>query len=225
MFYAKCACVLACCDCFFLCRAFNDIQFLMVCFDLGPNKPFFLRLTTSYMVINWSQSSGAFHLAKIFGSTYWNANETCESVGNFPKQADDHRRYSTGQTIQQNEEMVLRQQTINSLSFALSSTRRFLYARTNKQLYQNTRISLMLSTILRFHYNSVGYSDELKLVQGLCQWNARIHWKFYETSGRPSEVLHSTFFRSDRLEGNITVPFAQNFYFCCLRWKVHLPPY
>ena len=69
MFYAKCACVLACCDCFFLCRAFNDIQFLMVCFDLGPNKPFFLRLTTSYMVINWSQSSGAFHLAKIFGST------------------------------------------------------------------------------------------------------------------------------------------------------------
>ena len=89
-----------------------------------------------------------------------------QSIGNFPKQADDHQRYSAGQTIQQNEEMVLRQQAINSLSFALSSTRRFLYARTNKQLSQNTRISLMLSTILRFLYNSVGYSDELKLVQG-----------------------------------------------------------
>ena len=57
----------------------------VVAFSLHNNKNIF--------PLRWTR--GAFHLAKISGSTGWNANGTRGSRGNFPEQTDNLRSCST----------------------------------------------------------------------------------------------------------------------------------
>ena len=56
---------------------------------------FLNQLDASTSELLFKITGGAFHLAKIFGITGWNANGALQSTGNFPEQTDNLRSYVT----------------------------------------------------------------------------------------------------------------------------------